>query len=145
MIRRLEIAQNLLNRPKVLFLDEPTIGLDPATRDTVWDHVRDLREAFHSTIIITLHHMEVIEGLCDHIALINRGCIVVAGTLAELRAHVGPGATLDNVFIRLVGAKMDAEAEEGYGAVRRTRLATSEHTLTISPAERSIMQSSAWW
>jgi len=127
MIRRLEIAQNLLHRPKVLFLDEPTIGLDPAARDTVWDHVRDLQESFHTTIIITSHHMEEIEELCDRVALIDRGRIAVIGTLAELKARVGPDATLDDVFIQLIGAKTETEAEEGYGAARRTRRAAREH------------------
>ena len=127
MIRRLEIAQNLLHRPKVLFLDEPTIGLDPAARETVWDHVRALRESFHTTIVITSHHMEEIEELCDRIALIDRGHIAVVGTPAELKARVGPGATLDDVFIQLVGGKGETETEEGYGAVRRARRAAREH------------------
>lgn len=127
MIRRLEIAQNLLHRPKVLFLDEPTIGLDPSAREAVWDHVRDLRESFHTTIIITSHQMEEVEALCDRIALIDRGRIAVVGTLAELKARVGSGATLDDVFIQLVGPKAETEGEEGYGAVRRARRAAREH------------------
>ncbi|HXP05662.1 MAG TPA: ATP-binding cassette domain-containing protein [Stellaceae bacterium] len=127
MIRRLEIAQNLLHRPKVLFLDEPTIGLDPVARETVWDHVRDLRESFRTTIVITSHHMEEIEELCDRIALIDRGHIAAVGTPAEFKARVGPGATLDDVFIQLVGGKGEAEMEEGYGAARRARRAAREH------------------
>ena len=128
MIRRLEIAQNLLHRPKVSFLDEPTIGLDPSARETVWDHIRDLRESFRTTIIITSHHMEEIEELCDRIALIDCGRIAAIGTLAELKARVGPGATLDDVFIQLAGNKTETEAaEEGYGSVRRARRAAREH------------------
>jgi ABC-2 type transport system ATP-binding protein len=127
MIRRLEIAQNLLHRPKVLFLDEPTIGLDPAARETVWDHVRDLRDSFHTTIVVTSHHMEEIEELCDRVALIDRGRIAVIGTPAELKARVGPGASLDDLFIKLVRATAETEAEEGYGAVRRARRAAREH------------------
>jgi ABC-2 type transport system ATP-binding protein len=127
MIRRLEIAQNLLHRPKVLFLDEPTIGLDPAARETVWDHVRDLRNSFHTTIVVSSHHMEEIEEMCDRVALIDRGRVVIIGTPAELRSRAGPGATLDDLFIQLVGAAAETEAEEGYGAVRRARRAAREH------------------
>jgi len=71
--------------------------------------------------------MEEIEEVCDRIVLIDRGRIVVVGTLAELKARVGPGATLDDVFIQLVGAKTETEGEEGYGSVRRARRAAREH------------------
>jgi ABC-2 type transport system ATP-binding protein len=127
MIRRLEIAQNLLHRPKVLFLDEPTIGLDPAARETVWDHVRDLQHTFHTTIVVTSHHMEEIEELCDRVVLIDRGRIAVVGTPAELKAKVGSGATLDDLFIQLVGTRAEAESEEAFGATRRARRAAREH------------------
>jgi ABC-2 type transport system ATP-binding protein len=127
MIRRLEIAQNLLHRPKVLFLDEPTIGLDPGARETVWDHVRDLRNSFHTTIVVSSHHMEEIEEICDRVALIDRGRVVIIGSPAELKSRAGPGATLDDLFIQLVGAAAETEAEEGYGAARRARRAAREH------------------
>src|SRR5208282_626590 len=97
MIRRLEIAQSLLHRPAVLFLDEPTVGLDPGARETVWDRVLDLRDSFGTTMVVTSHHMEEIDQLCDRIALIDRGRIVAIGTSAELKARVGPNATLDDV------------------------------------------------
>ena len=104
MIRRLEIAQSLLHRPQVLFLDEPTVGLDPGARDTVWERVLDLRDRFQRTMIVTSHLMNEIDMFCDRIALIDHGRIVAVGTSAELKARVGPGATLDDVFIRLVAA-----------------------------------------
>ncbi|HVY92298.1 MAG TPA: ATP-binding cassette domain-containing protein, partial [Bryobacteraceae bacterium] len=75
MIRRLEIAQSLLHRPKVLFLDEPTVGLDPEARETVWKQVLDVRSSFRTTMIVTSHHMEEIDQFCDRIALIDRGRI----------------------------------------------------------------------
>ncbi len=127
MIRRLEIAQSLLHRPKVVFLDEPTVGLDPAARQTVWDHVLDLRDSFHTTMIVTSHHMEEINKYCDRIALIDRGRIAVVGTPAELKARLGPDATLDDVFIGFVGANTETQAEGGYGDVRRARRAAREH------------------
>ena len=127
MIRRLEIAQSLLHRPEILFLDEPTVGLDPAARETVWDHVLDLRESFRTTMIVTSHHMDEIEQFCDRIALVDRGRTAAIGTPAALKAEAGPGATLDDVFIRLVGGKSESEAEERYGETRRARRAASEH------------------
>ena len=127
MIRRLEIAQSLLHRPTVLFLDEPTVGLDPGARETVWDHVLDLRDSVPTTMIVTSHHMDEIDEFCDRIALIDRGRIAAIGTPAELKAQVGPDATLDDVFIQLVGRKPETEAEGSYGEVRRARRAAREH------------------
>jgi ABC-2 type transport system ATP-binding protein len=126
MIRRLEIAQSLLHRPTVLFLDEPTVGLDPGARDTVWDRVLDLRDKFRRTMVVTSHHMEEMNEFCDRIGLINRGRIVAVGTPAELKARVGPNATLDDVFIGLVAQRGENEAEAGYGEVRRARRAARE-------------------
>jgi ABC-2 type transport system ATP-binding protein len=127
MIRRLEIAQSLLHRPKVLFLDEPTVGLDPGAREAVWDHVLDLRRSFGTTMIVTSHHLDEIDEFCDRIALIDRGRIVAIGKPSELKARVGPNATLDDVFLRLLAAKGDSESEGGYGEVRRARRAAHEH------------------
>jgi ABC-2 type transport system ATP-binding protein len=125
MIRRLEIAQALLHRPKVLFLDEPTVGLDPGARESVWSHVLDLRSSFHATIVVTSHHMEEIEQFCDRIALVDRGRMAAVGTPAELMASAGPDATLDDVFIQLVGGRDDTGGN--YGDVRRARHAAREH------------------
>jgi ABC-2 type transport system ATP-binding protein len=127
MIRRLEIAQSLLHRPNVLFLDEPTVGLDPGARETVWDHVLDLRNTFRTTMIVTSHHMDEIEELCDRIALIDRGRLTAIGRPDELKARVGLDATLDDVFMTLVGTTSETEAEKGYGEVRRARRAAREH------------------
>jgi ABC-2 type transport system ATP-binding protein len=127
MIRRLEIAQSFLHRPAVLFLDEPTVGLDPGARETVWEHVLDLRDRFQRTMIVTSHHMDEIDKFYDRIALIDRGRIATVGTPAELKARVGPDATLDDVFLRLVAATSETEIEGNYGEVRRERRAASEH------------------
>lgn len=127
MIRRLEIAQSLLHRPDVVFLDEPTVGLDPGAREAVWERVLDLKDKFQRTLVVTSHHMNEIDQFCDRIALMNRGRIAVVGTPAELKAHVGPDATLDDVFIRFVEKAGETEAEGSYGEVRRTRRAAREH------------------
>lgn len=100
MLRRLEIAQSTLHRPRVLFLDEPTIGLDPLARKAVWEHVEHLRDGFGTTIFLTTHYMEEADSLCDRIAIMHRGKMVAIGTPGELKASIGRnGATLDDVFV----------------------------------------------
>jgi len=126
MLRRLEIAQSLLHRPTVLILDEPTVGLDPSARETVWSRVVELRDRFNRTMIVTSHLMDEINNFCDRIALINRGRIAAVGSADELKAGIGPGATLDDVFIRLVAAS-EGEREGSYGEVRRARRAIRDH------------------
>jgi ABC-2 type transport system ATP-binding protein len=127
MIRRLEIAQSLLHRPTVLFLDEPTVGLDPSARETVWERVVDLRDRFQRTMVVTSHHMDEVEEFCDRVALIDRGQIVAVGTAVELKARVGPGATLDDVFIKLVAETEETQSRGGYGEARRARRAARDH------------------
>ncbi len=126
MLRRLEIAQSLLHRPAILILDEPTVGLDPSARETVWGRVVELRDRFHRTMIVTSHLMDEINEFCDRIALIDHGRIAAVGTPAELKANVGPDATLDDVFIQLVAAN-EGEREGSYGEVRRARRAIRDH------------------
>ena len=118
MIRRLELAQALVNRPRVLILDEPTIGLDPVGRDTVWDRLRTL-QADGMTVLLTTHYMEEAEELCDRVSLMHRGRIRAVGTPAELEARLGPEATLEDVFRHYAGDSL----EEGGGLrdVRSTR------------------------
>jgi len=127
MIRRLEIAQSLLHRPAVLFLDEPTVGLDPAARETVWERVLELRDRFRWTMIVTSHHMDEINEFCDRIALIDRGRIAAVGTPVELKARLGPDATLDDVFMTLTEGDGEATEKGSYGEVRRARRAAREH------------------
>ena len=126
MVRRLEIAQSLLHRPAVLFLDEPTVGLDPVARHAVLDHVAELRQRVGTTVVVTSHYMEEIEVLCDRLAVLSHGRLVAAGTPAELKARVGPAATLDDVFAALAGGT-ETEAEAGLAEVRHTRRAARTH------------------
>lgn len=126
MIRRLEIAQSLLHRPDVLFLDEPTVGLDPMARETVWRHALQLRQQHGTAMIVSSHNMEEIDQNCDRVAMIDRGRFIATGTPAELKKTFPGEMTLDDVFIAL--AKSDQEANErGYGDVRQARRAASEH------------------
>ena len=120
MIRRLEIAQSVLHRPRVLFLDEPTVGLDPIARNTVWNHLRQLRDRFGTTIILTTHTMEEADSLCDQLAILHRGAVVIVGSPPALKAGLGIGdATRDDVFVRYAGTA--AESGGNYGDVSRTR------------------------
>jgi ABC-2 type transport system ATP-binding protein len=116
MIRRLEIAESMLHRPPVLFLDEPTVGLDPAAREAVWERVADLRSRYGTTIVFTTHLMEEADHLCTRLAIMRRGRLVVSGTPRDLKAAVGGSeTTMDDVFIHYAGA----EVESG-GAYRET-------------------------
>jgi ABC-2 type transport system ATP-binding protein len=118
MIRRLEIAQAMLHRPIVLFLDEPTIGLDPTARRTVWEHVRSLREREGTTILLTTHYMDEAADLCDRIGIMQLGKLVAVGTPKALTAELGPGATLDDVFTHYTGS--DLEEQGNFHDVART-------------------------
>jgi ABC-2 type transport system ATP-binding protein len=119
MIRRLEIAQSMLHRPQVLFLDEPTIGLDPIARATVWDHVKLLREEFGTTILMTTHLMEEADAFCDRVAIMHRGHVAAVGAPVELKASVGPTGTMDDVFVRYAG--LEGEVSERFRDVSRER------------------------
>lgn len=119
MIRRLEIAQSVLHRPKVLILDEPTIGLDPAARGAVWDHIRRLRDDYGTTILLTTHEMEEADILCSRVAIMHQGKLAVVGSPADLKASVGPSATLDDVFIFYAGELL--ETGESYRETARNR------------------------
>ncbi|MEM0287043.1 MAG: ATP-binding cassette domain-containing protein [Nitrososphaerota archaeon] len=89
MRRRLELAAGLINHPRVLFLDEPTLGLDVQTRTAVWQYIRRLKEEYKMTLFMTTHYLEEADGLCDRIAIIDHGKIVRIGTPQELKASIG--------------------------------------------------------
>jgi len=106
MKRRLDLASALVHQPEVLFLDEPTTGLDPASRVTVWDEVRRINEA-GTTVFLTTQYLEEADALCQRLAIIDDGLIVRAGTpaglKAELRERLGREVTLDDVFLDATG------------------------------------------
>jgi len=107
MIRRLEIAQSMLHRPLVLFLDEPTVGLDPVARQAVWQHLRELRERFGTTILMTTHDMEEADHLCENIAIMHHGRVAAIGSPESLKKQVGPEANLNDVFVHFAGGSLD--------------------------------------
>jgi ABC-2 type transport system ATP-binding protein len=122
MRRRLEIALGLLHAPRVLFLDEPTTGLDPQTRAAIWDHLRRLRAERDVTVFLTTHHLEEAEN-CDRIAIMDEGRLVGDGTPRELKAIVGADlVTLhtadDPAAARTVWEQLGLDAEAGPDGLR---------------------------
>jgi len=109
MIRRLEIAQSTLHRPAILFLDEPTIGLDPIARKAVWEHINRLRADYGTTIFLTTHYMEEADSLCSRVAIMHLGKIVVVDTPGQLKASIGnEHATMGDVFIHYAGDTLES-------------------------------------
>jgi ABC-2 type transport system ATP-binding protein len=120
MVRRLELAQALVSAPRVLVLDEPTVGLDPVARDGVWERISEIQAATGMTVLVTTHAMQEADAHCDRVALMHRGRIRALGTPAELRGAIGPDATLDDVFRHHTGNTLtDPET----GAMRDVRAA----------------------
>jgi ABC-2 type transport system ATP-binding protein len=127
MIRRLEIGQSLLHHPRVLFMDEPTVGLDPAARRSVWTHLLELRKSLQTTILITTHYLTEAEEYCNRVALIDRGRIAIVGTPLELRAKAGAGKTLEEAFTSLVGSETNRDDQTGYDQAGGGRRAVQQH------------------
>lgn len=118
MKRRLEIARGLLHHPKILFLDEPTIGLDPQTRNHMWSYLQDVNKKEGMTVFFTTHYMEEAEKIADRIAIIDHGQIIEFGTLAELKERTKT-ETLEEAFLKLTGSEI---REEEVGSLDRLRL-----------------------
>ncbi|MFF7070334.1 ATP-binding cassette domain-containing protein [Streptomyces pseudovenezuelae] len=150
MRRRLEIARGLLHTPRVLFLDEPTTGLDPQTRVAIWEHLHRLRAEQEITVFLTTHHLEEAEH-CDRMAIMDRGQLVVEGTPAGLKGVVGADLVVlrtgdDEEAARSVRERFGIEAEAGADGVRlRTpdgagfvprlcaELTVPVHAVTVTP------------
>lgn len=109
MRRRLEIARGFLHTPKILFLDEPTLGLDPQSRNQLWTHVKSLNETEQTTVFLTTHYMDEAERVAQRIAIIDHGAIVAQGTPAELMAQTNT-TTLEAAFLALTGSGIRDEA-----------------------------------
>jgi ABC-2 type transport system ATP-binding protein len=120
MLRRLEIATALLNRPAVLFLDEPTVGLDPSARRMVWEHLGALRAEVGTTILVTTHLMEEAERYCERLAIMDMGRLVEQGEPAELLERHGTDS-LEEVFTAVTGRALDEHEEGRIADVRAQR------------------------
>jgi len=106
--RRVDLAASLVHLPPVLFLDEPTEGLDPRSRTGIWDTLDRLRRDLGVTTVLSTHYMEEGDRLCDRIAIIDRGSVVVEGAPAALKARVGSDATLEDVYLHYTGRLLEA-------------------------------------
>lgn len=111
MIRRLEIALAMLHEPKVLFLDEPTVGLDPSAKATLWKYILDWKDMHNITVILTTHDMEEADKLCDEIAFMFLGNIVAIDTPKNFKHLLGKDATLNDVFIHHTGESLNAKGD----------------------------------
>jgi ABC-2 type transport system ATP-binding protein len=119
MIRRLELAQALVNRPRLLVLDEPTLGLDPIARAAVWERVAELRTGYGTTVLLTTHYLAEADQVCDRIALMHKGRLRAVGAPAALKAELSPEASLDDVFRHHAGEPFEVRGE--FRDVRRAR------------------------
>jgi ABC-2 type transport system ATP-binding protein len=119
MVRRLELAQALVNRPSLLILDEPTVGLDPIARDGVWSQVQQMQDEFGMTVLLTTHYMEEADALCDRVALLHHGKLQAVGPPDELKATVGQAASLEDVFRHYAGSDLAEGADGADGPARR--------------------------
>ena len=117
MKRRLEIARGLLHHPKVLFLDEPTLGLDPQTRNHMWKYLSDLNKTESITVFFTTHYMEEAERIADKIAVIDHGNIVAMGSVADLKTKTSTNS-LEEAFLKLTGRDIRDEDVSKTDAMR---------------------------
>ncbi len=118
MRRRLEIARGFLHTPKILFLDEPTLGLDPQSRNQLWTHVRALNESEGVTVFLTTHYMDEAERVAHRVAIIDHGRIVAQGTVADLKQQTGADS-LEQAFLKLTGSTIRDERVDGTDQMRQ--------------------------
>ncbi len=117
MKRRLEIARGLLHHPKIIFLDEPTLGLDPQTRNKMWSYLRDLNQKEGTTIFFTTHYMEEAEKIAQRISIIDHGKIIATGTSEDLKKQTSTNS-LEEAFLSLTGKTIRDEAGNGKDQMR---------------------------
>lgn len=122
MKRRLEIARGLLHHPKVLFLDEPTLGLDPQTRNHMWTYLQELNRTEGTTIFLTTHYMEEAERVASRIAIIDHGKIIAFGNAEELKTQTNT-STLEDAFLELTGKDIREESGSTKDTMRMAKRA----------------------
>ncbi len=120
MKRRLEIARGLLHHPKVMFLDEPTLGLDPQTRNHMWEYLKELNRTEGTTIFFTTHYMEEADKVAQRIAVIDHGKIIAMGSSSELKQKTGTNS-LEEAFLSLTGKVIREEEAKGVDHMRMGR------------------------
>ena len=120
MKRRLEIARGLIHHPLILFLDEPTIGLDPQTRNHIWSYIKDLNAKEKVTVFFTTHYMEEAEKIAENIGIIDHGKIIIRGTPDELKKKTNT-SSLEDAFLQLIGSDIGGEGASGVDSMRMHR------------------------
>jgi len=130
MQRRLEIARGLIHYPKVLFLDEPTLGLDPQTRKHVWDYILKLKQEYEITIMMTTHYMEEADELCDRVAIIDYGKIIAMGTPKKLKDSLGG----DTIILDIP----NGDVEKAKKVFKNAKIFDSQILLSVENAGRQI-------
>jgi ABC-2 type transport system ATP-binding protein len=120
MKRRLEIARGLIHYPKILFLDEPSTGLDPQTRNFLWDYINKLTQTENMTVFLTTHYMEEAEKMADRIAIIDHGKIIATGTSNDLKKQTKTD-NLEEAFLKLTGSSIREESADSKAGMRTMR------------------------
>ncbi len=120
MKRRLEIARGFMHKPKILFLDEPTVGLDPQTRNHIWSYLKKLNQEEGLTVFLTTHHMEEADRVSDRIAIIDHGKIITEGSAEELKKRTNT-TSLEEAFLALTGKEVRPEEASSADALRSQR------------------------
>lgn len=132
--RRLDIAMGLMNRPAVLFLDEPTTGMDPQNRANLWDHILRLRQEFGTTIVLTTHYLEEADSMAERVMIIDHGRIIADDTTEELKQQLGG----DTITIQVARALGDVAASHMSGAEREDGSETTTFRLRTERADRRL-------
>ena len=132
MRRRLELARGLMHHPKVLFLDEPTLGLDPQSRDYIWSYIEKLAKEEKITIVLTTHYMDEADKLCDRLAIIDYGKIIVLGTPEELKKELGGD------IIKLKANNLNIESLKRLNYIKNIAVSDGEVCLTVEDANKHV-------
>ena len=132
MKRRLELARGLMHNPAVLFLDEPTLGLDPQTRAHTWNYIRRMAKENQTTIVMTTHYMEEADMMCERVGIIDHGKIIALDTPASLKQGLGGD------LVRLRAPSFDPKRLDGLGYVRKIEEEGGFVNLTVEHAERNL-------
>ncbi|MFA6183665.1 MAG: ATP-binding cassette domain-containing protein [Parcubacteria group bacterium] len=120
MKRRLEIARGLLHHPKIIFLDEPTLGLDPQTRNHLWSYIKNMNQKENITVFFSTHYMEEADRMSDRVAIIDNGKIVAEGTAEKLKKETS-SQTLEDAFLKLTGKQIREEGAKNIDKLRSMR------------------------